>query len=69
MVGRVFPRYGAARAGIKAGDVITSMAGEPVRSVKDLTAIISRQEPDSTVEVTYVRDGEEKTVAVLLRGI
>jgi serine protease Do len=48
------------------GDVITAVNGQPVTTTGELQrAILSRGEGE-TVEVTYVRDGEEQTVEVTL---
>ncbi len=48
------------------GDVIIAVNGEPVSTTGELQqAVLSRGEGD-TVEITYVRDGEEQTVEVTL---
>ncbi len=56
----------AEAAGIQPGDVITSVAGEPTRSVEDLISILRRFGPGETVEVSIVRGGEETVLQVVL---
>lgn len=48
------------------GDIITAVNGEPVTTTGELQqAVLSRGEGD-TVEITYLRDGEEQTTEVTL---
>jgi regulator of sigma E protease len=54
---------GAEKAGLKPGDVLVRVNGEPVRSVLKLHEIIRRGE-GKPVEVTYRRDGKEATIQV-----
>ena len=54
----------AARAGIRQGDVIVSLEGEPIETVEDLYAAIRDFEPGQNVTVTVVRDGERRDVDV-----
>ena len=56
----------AAAAGIKAGDVITAVAGVPVTDYTDLAGQVRAHPGGSTVDVTYSRDGRSQTVAVKL---
>ena len=52
------------RAGIKAGDCITAINGEPVTSLQDLTrqmGSVSRQGPTAEVIFSIVRDRAETT--------
>ncbi len=48
------------------GDVITAIDGEPVTSSGDLQTAILGRASDEPVSITYVRDGEERTVDVTL---
>jgi serine protease Do len=52
----------AAKAGIKQGDVIVSMAGHPITRSADLPPVVAALDPGHTVPVTVVRDG--KTLAL-----
>ncbi len=56
----------AAKAGLKAGDVILKLDGEPVKNVTQLRNEIASRAPGSKVELTIYRDGKEKTIAVEL---
>lgn len=54
----VMPDGGAAKAGIKKGDVIISMAGNNVKTVKDIESIMKNYKAGDTVSVTVVRNGK-----------
>jgi serine protease Do len=54
----------AARAGLKAGDVMITAAGEPVTRPADVSAAVRRTRPGSTLELKVVRDHKEMTIAV-----
>ena len=57
------PAAPGAAAGIEPGDRIVSVAGQPIDSWNESTAII-RDHPDEAVELVVVRDGEEVTLEV-----
>ncbi len=48
----------AEEAGLEAGDLITTIAGNSVRTPGELIALIGGREPGSTVDIHAVRDGE-----------
>ena len=56
----------AARAGLRAGDVIVEVDGETIEGPKELSRTIAAYSPDQTADVTIVRDGERRTIAVAL---
>lgn len=56
-LGRVRPDGAAARAGLRSGDVIISLAGRPVRSAVQLEQLIARVRPGARVPIEYVRNG------------
>jgi len=58
------PNSPAAKAGIKAGDVITQVNGEPVKDSRELAKKIGAMQPGSKVNLTLLRNGSEKTVTV-----
>jgi putative serine protease PepD len=62
----VLPGGAAAKAGLKAGDVITVMDGATISSGDDLSAVIDSHKPGDTFSITYVRDGKQHTVDVTL---
>jgi S1-C subfamily serine protease len=52
---------------VTGGDLIVAIDGRPVKSAEDVVrAITQRLVPGQRVDVTYVRDGDEKTVTVVL---
>ncbi|MEZ3177680.1 trypsin-like peptidase domain-containing protein [Streptomyces pimonensis] len=55
-----------ARAGIRAGDVITEVDGRRVRSGEELIVKTRAHRPGDRLELTLERDGEERTVALTL---
>ncbi len=56
----------AEKAGIKAGDAIVAVNGEPVADARDLAKRIAGYPPETTVDVTVWRDGAKKDVKVEL---
>jgi serine protease Do len=56
----------AAKAGIMAGDVITSVNGKDMKDSRELARNISAMAPGSSVKIGIMRNGEEKTVALQL---
>ena len=56
----------AAKAGIKAGDVITSIDGQTVKDARGLAKMVAGLRPGSTAEFGILRDGAKKTVSVKL---
>jgi putative serine protease PepD len=53
-------------AGLQAGDVVTSIDGQPVSQADDLIVEIRRRAPGDTIEITYERDGQEGQATVTL---
>lgn len=49
----------AAKAGIIAGDVIVSIGGEEVTSVRKLSRLVSEVAPDHEIRITVLRSGSE----------
>ncbi|MEU3789374.1 trypsin-like peptidase domain-containing protein [Streptomyces fructofermentans] len=54
------------RAGIEAGDVITEVDGQRVRSGEELIVKTRAHRPGDRLELTLERDGRERTVALVL---
>jgi S1-C subfamily serine protease len=53
-VGEVLSGGPAARAGLTAGDVITSVDGHSINSATDLTSVLDQHHPDDNVSVTWL---------------
>ena len=56
----------AAEAGVKSGDVITSVDGKPIEDSRELARQIAALAPGSSVKLDLIRKGESKTLAVKL---
>jgi len=56
----------AARANLRAGDVITAAGGKPIASASELRAVINAHRPGDTISITYRRGGQSHTVNVKL---
>ncbi|MCL2892761.1 serine endoprotease DegQ [Brenneria tiliae] len=65
-VSEVLPQSAAAKAGIKAGDVLTSLDGKPINSFAELRAKIGTTAPGKTVKIGLLRDGKRQEVSVVL---
>jgi putative serine protease PepD len=67
-VGRIAANSPAAKAGIKVGDVITSVAGKPTPTVPDLSSVLVTLKPGQTVSVAVVSQGGGKRTVKLKLG-
>ena len=56
----------AEKAGVRRGDVITAVNGEPVKDGNGLRNEVSQLLPGSSVKVTVVRDGKEQQLTATL---
>jgi len=65
-VSSVVPGSPAAAAGIGAGDIVTRIDNEPVRTIADLRTQIYPDPPGTEVELTVVRSGQTYTVPVVM---
>lgn len=65
-VSEVIPKSAAAKAGIKAGDVLVSLDGKSISSFAELRAKIGTTAPGKTVRIGLLRDGKQQEVAVVL---
>jgi Do/DeqQ family serine protease len=65
-VSEVTSGSGAEKAGIKAKDVIRKIDNIKVNKFSDLTGYINTKRPNDTVNVTVLRNGVEKEIAVKL---
>ncbi|MCC6134565.1 MAG: DegQ family serine endoprotease [Candidatus Contendobacter sp.] len=56
----------AAKAGLKAGDVIVAYAGKPVDDSADLPPLVGSTKPGANRALTVIRDGQEREIAITL---
>lgn len=66
LVGQVEPDTPAAKAGLRRGDVILSLDGQPVNSANDLRLRISQTAPGTAVKLGVSRDGKMQDFSVTL---
>lgn len=66
-VSQVMPNSSAAKAGIKAGDVITTLNGKPVSSFAALRAEVGSMPVGSKVSLGLLREGKPVTVTLELQ--
>ncbi len=69
LVTDVVAGYGAARAGVRRGDVIVAVGGNAVRSLKDLIIELGRFKVGDVVAVRLRRDGQYRNVEVQLKAL
>jgi putative serine protease PepD len=65
-IAQVLRGTAAARAGLRAGDVVTSVGGTTIASANDLQSSIDAHKPGDVVAITYRRNGTSRTVKVKL---
>jgi serine protease Do len=66
-VSGVSPDGGAFQAGIKKGDVITKVNGNPVATGAEMSAQVASYKPDDKVAVSYIRNGKEFLANIILK--
>jgi len=66
MVNNVDPNASAAKAGIKADDIIVSVDGRPIKDGDDLVDDISRRKVGSTIQLGFLRDGKKQVATVAI---
>ncbi len=64
LVSTVTPNGPAAKGGVQAQDVITSVDGKPIKNGDELVGIISDRQPGSTVRLGILRNGKPMTLDV-----
>jgi hypothetical protein len=66
LIGQVMENLPAAKAGLKAGDIMTKWNDTPITTVEDWMPLLSAQKPGDVVKITYLRDGKEATAEATL---
>ena len=65
-VGKVTAGTPAERAGLRSGDVITALGGQPVQRAGDVQRLLANLPPGRDSSLTYVRDGETHYAVIRL---
>jgi serine protease Do len=69
LVAQTQPDTPAASAGLKSGDVIVKLNNEKIASAGDLTRKVGGMQPGAKADVTYIRNGDEKTAEITLGAL
>jgi Do/DeqQ family serine protease len=64
LIARVMPNSPAAQAGLRAGDVITAIEGQPVKEGAAVQQAVERSSVGQNLSLTLRRGGREQTLAV-----
>jgi serine protease Do len=65
-INSVTKESGAEKAGLKAGDILTSINKTAVGNPTELTAAIGKQKAGDEIDITYLRDGKQQKVKATL---
>ena len=66
LVSKVLADSPAEEAGVERGDVIVKFDGTPIKDWRDLPRIVGETPADGAVDVVVVRDGDEKTISIMI---
>jgi serine protease Do len=59
----------AQQAGLQSGDIIVSFNGTPINRSAELPPLVGRIRPGTTVPVTVIREGKERTLKVKIQEL
>ncbi len=66
LVSLVVPKGPADQAGMKGGDIITTVDGKPIKDGDALVTDIAARKPGTTVHLGYLRDGKPETATLTI---
>ena len=69
IVAGITPKSPAEKAGLRDGDIITQFDGKTVRDSRHLKLQVAQTRPGTSVPVTVLRDGKEKTIDVVVKEL
>src|SRR5213078_4645319 len=69
LVSQVEPNSPGAKAGLKTGDVITTLDGQAVNDAGELQVGVGQKSPGTTINLDIVRDGKTMKVPVTLEAM
>ncbi|MBR6403597.1 MAG: site-2 protease family protein [Eubacterium sp.] len=64
VLSEVMENSAASEAGFKAGDVIVALDGNKIYNYREITLYSMVHDPETPVEITYRRDGQEKVTSL-----
>jgi len=65
-ISKVQQKSGAEKAGLQKGDIIIQLDNQNIATYADLSGYINTKRPNDKVEVTFIRDGKNKELPVIL---
>ncbi len=65
-INKVVKKSGAEKSGLQKGDIIIKLDNQNIATFADLSGYINTKRPNDKVEVTFIRDGKNKVVPVIL---
>jgi membrane protease YdiL (CAAX protease family) len=68
LITEVAPGGAAERAGLRVGDVVTVVDGEPVTDIRAMAQVVRRRRVGDAVAIEFIRGGEARRVEAVLRG-
>src|SRR5436305_12695385 len=69
LVAQVEPNSPGAKGGLKTGDVITAIDGQPVNDSGELQVVVGQKRPGTTIDLDVVREGKTMKVPVTLEAM
>jgi len=68
LVAEVAPGRAADKGGVRHGDIVVAINGEPIEDTRELIDTISAMRPGTLVELTIIRDGKQSKLEVELEA-
>jgi Do/DeqQ family serine protease len=65
-INKVQKKSGAEKAGLQKGDIIIKLDNQNIATYADLSGYINTKRPNDKVEVTFIREGKNKILPVIL---
>jgi serine protease Do len=65
-INKVTKNSGAEKSGLQKGDIIVKLDDQNVATFADLSGYINTKRPNDKVQVTYIRDGKNRIIPVVL---